>query len=291
VVNTKGINVWCASDGGIFTERPVIDAIVVSELAAKVDHREVILPALAAPGVDLSALREHAGFHARFGPVYAVDIPTYLSGGMKKNDVMRRADFGVKHRLDMFLSMNFPIYLLIAIVLAIFFRSALFGFTIIFWGAVAFLYSFLDIIPGRTGWGQASLSAALVAIGWGCVDWVVHGTPFAHWRWLIAIFAIFFAAGFDIAGTLSARTSDAELLMARLGFNKLGNLFALKNVGTLHLNRDLCSGCRNCFELCPIGVFGELDEERKTTLPDRKSCFACGACIKQCPEDALYFLK
>ena len=149
VANSDGINVWCAADGGIFTHNRVIDAIKVSGLGSRVEHRQVILPALSASGVDLENIREETGFHAHFGPVYARDIPAYLEGRKKKTEAMRRFDFGPRHRLDMFLPMNFPIYLLVAIVLAVFWPQYLLGYTILFWGAVAFLYVFLEVIPGK----------------------------------------------------------------------------------------------------------------------------------------------
>ena len=139
VANSEGINVWCAADGGIFTHNRVIDAIKVCQLADKVAHREVILPALSASGVDLDAVREETGFRARFGPVYAKDIPAYLAGRKKKTEAMRRFDFGLKHRLDMLLPMNFPLYLLIGIVVAVFGRQHLPGYTNLCCGAVAFL--------------------------------------------------------------------------------------------------------------------------------------------------------
>lgn len=34
-------------------------------------------------------------------------------------------------------------------------------------------------------------------------------------------------------------------------------------------------------------VYAELDEEKKLSFRDQQACFACSACVKQCPEDAL----
>jgi NAD-dependent dihydropyrimidine dehydrogenase PreA subunit len=287
VANSEGINVWCASGGGIFTHNRVIDAIKVSGLADKVEHREIILPALSAPGMDLKAIKEETGFRARFGPVYARDIPAYLEAGKKKIDAMKRFKFDFKHRLDMFVPMNFPIYLLLAIILVIFWRQHLLGYTIIFWSAVAFLYISLEVIPGKTGWSQAFFSANFCAIIWAGTDWYRYSNPFMHWGWLIALFAIFFAAGFDLAGTASPRRSDAEMLMHHLGFKSFGSLFSKKDLGEINLDRDKCKGCKRCVDICPVGVYGELDIDKKTTFRDRESCFACVACVKQCPEGAL----
>ena len=287
VTNSDGINVWCAAAGGIFTHNRVIDAIKVSGLTNRVKHRDVILPALSAPGIDLKAIKEETGFCARFGPVYAKDVPTYLEAGKKKADAMKRFTFDFKHRLDMFVPMNFPIYLFVAIVLAVFWRQHLLGYTIIFWSAVAFLYLFLGVIPGKTGWSQAFFSASLCALIWAGTDWYWYGNPVMHWGWLIALFAIFFAAGFDLAGTASARRSDAEVLVHRLGFKKFGSFFSEKNSGEINFDRDKCKGCKHCMDICPVGVYGKLDIDKKTTFRNRDSCFACGACVKQCPGGAL----
>jgi NAD-dependent dihydropyrimidine dehydrogenase PreA subunit len=287
VANTDGINVWCAAGGRILTAHRVIDAIKVSGLEQKVDHREVILPALAAPGVDPAVVKKETRFRARFGPVSATDIPAYLAAGKKKTENMRRFDFGIGHRLDMFLPMNFPIYLAGAALLAIFARQYLVGYTALFWGAVTALYLLLDVIPGQTGWRQASVAATAVVVGWIAVDWYRLDDPLAHWGWHLATFAIFFAAGFDLAGTASGRRSDAELMMHRLGFSSFGSLFSEKELGEVCLDRSLCQGCGTCFDICPIGVFGELDGDRKTTFAHHEACFSCSACVMQCPSGAL----
>ena len=287
VANSQGINVWCAADGGIFTHSRVIDAIKVSGLGNRVEHRQVILPALSAAGVDLEDIREETGFRAHFGPVSGRDIPAYLEGRKKKTESMRRFDFGPMHRLDMFLPMNFPIYLLVAIVLAVFRPQYLMGYTILFWSAVAFLYLFLDVLPGKTGWGQAFFSATLLVLTWAGVDWILRGDPIVHWGWFFAAFGIFFAAGFDLAGIASPRRSDAELMMHRLGFKSFGALFSEKELGEIELDRDQCNGCRVCFEICPVGVYGDLDQDKKITFRHQHACFACSACVKQCPERAL----
>ncbi len=133
VANSGGINVWCAAGGGILTENRIIDAIKISRLSDKVSHRTVILPALSAPGVNRAAVHRETGFRARFGPVYAIDIPAYLGAGMKKTESMRRFHFGPRHRLDMLLPMNFPVYLLAAMALGVVSPRRLLGFTALFW--------------------------------------------------------------------------------------------------------------------------------------------------------------
>lgn len=59
----------------------------------------------------------------------------------------------------------------------------------------------------------------------------------------------------------------------------------LKNVCTLKLDSDKCTGCGRCSEVCPHKVF-ELSE-KKVEIIDRDSCMECGACAKNCPFDAI----
>ena len=104
---------------------------------------------------------------------------------------------------------------------------------------------------------------------------------------MIATFIVFFAAGSDLAGTVSPRESDAERLMQRLGLQSFGSLFSAKAVGKITLARDKCEGCESCRDACLLGVFGGLGPDKKIVFRDRDACFVCGACVKQCPQEAL----
>ena len=241
-----------------------------------------MLPALSAPAVDLKAIERATGFAPRFGPVAAEGISEFLQSG-HKTEAMGRFDFGLQHRIDMFLSMNFPVYLVIAIVLLLIDPAFVPRYTLIFWGALAILYLFIDILPGRSGWAQALFGAGLWAVSWAALDWIRSGSPLLHWGWLIAVFAIFLAAGLDLSGTASPRNSDAERLLLRLRRKSPHN----RNLGALLFDRTACVGCGNCYEICPVGVFDPVGDDGKAALPRRESCFACGACVKQCPVSAL----
>lgn len=287
VINSGGINVWCGAAGGKFTENHVIDAIKISGLAKRVRHREIILPALSAPGVKPKKIKDQTGFHALFGPVFAGDIPDFLTRGRKKPEAMCRFKFNLTHRVDKIVSMNFPVWLSLAIPFLLFWPQYLAGVTILFWLAVTWLYLLSPYIPGRTGWTQALISAALFVMGWCLYDGIVLQDPFVNWRWQIAMVALFFTAGFDAAGIVSGRKSDAERLMHSLGIRKLGTAFSETNPGDLHLSREKCTGCMTCFHICPTGVFGSLNEERKISVENPEKCIACTACVNQCPESAL----
>jgi len=59
----------------------------------------------------------------------------------------------------------------------------------------------------------------------------------------------------------------------------------LKNVVTLRLNPDLCTGCGQCLEVCPHGVFTR--NNRVVRIQDRDGCMECGACARNCPVEAI----
>jgi NAD-dependent dihydropyrimidine dehydrogenase PreA subunit len=59
----------------------------------------------------------------------------------------------------------------------------------------------------------------------------------------------------------------------------------LKNVATIALDRNVCTGCGRCVEVCPRGVF--IMRGGKATLTDRDLCIECGACRRNCAFGAL----
>ena len=59
----------------------------------------------------------------------------------------------------------------------------------------------------------------------------------------------------------------------------------LKNVATLRLDAEKCTGCGMCLQVCPHSVL-EL-KEQKAFIADKDSCIECGACQINCPFGAL----
>ncbi|MEJ5187851.1 MAG: mercury methylation corrinoid protein HgcA [Breznakiellaceae bacterium] len=99
VLDTKGVNVWCAAGKGTFGTQEVIRQVKNVGLAALISHRTLILPQLGAPGVAAHEVTKATGFRVVYGPVRAKDIPAFLAAGMKKNDAMRRVEFRLADRL------------------------------------------------------------------------------------------------------------------------------------------------------------------------------------------------
>jgi NAD-dependent dihydropyrimidine dehydrogenase PreA subunit len=65
----------------------------------------------------------------------------------------------------------------------------------------------------------------------------------------------------------------------------MNNLIYLKDVVTLKLDSDKCSGCGMCLEVCPHGVLA-IDEKR-VRFRNRDACMECGACSRNCPVGAV----
>jgi len=98
VLNTEGINVWCAAGKGTFGTGELVRCIVASGLKDCVRHRELILPQLGAPGVSAHWVRKMSGFTVHYGPIRARDIPAYLDGGLRATPKMRRKTFSLPER-------------------------------------------------------------------------------------------------------------------------------------------------------------------------------------------------
>jgi acetyl-CoA decarbonylase/synthase complex subunit gamma len=101
VLDTRGINVWCAAGKGTFGTEELIRRIRCTGLPEIVDHRRIILPQLGAPGVQAHIVKEQTGFTVEYGPVYARDLPAYLQAGHRATPAMRRVRFGFKERLEL----------------------------------------------------------------------------------------------------------------------------------------------------------------------------------------------
>lgn len=59
----------------------------------------------------------------------------------------------------------------------------------------------------------------------------------------------------------------------------------LRGVATIELFSERCNGCGMCAVVCPHGVM-RLDNSR-AMIEDRDACMECGACSRNCPEEAI----
>lgn len=99
VLDTRGVNVWCAAGEGTFGTEEVIRRVTEARLSEVVSHRRLILPQLGAPGVAAHEVRKGCGFSVVYGPVRARDIRSFFEAGMKASPAMRRVVFPTMDRL------------------------------------------------------------------------------------------------------------------------------------------------------------------------------------------------
>lgn len=99
VLDSRGVNVWCAAGKGTFGTREVVGQVQQTNLERVVRHRKLILPQLSATGVSAEAVRKACGFKILWGPVRARDLKGFLAAGMKADDGMRRVTFSLGERL------------------------------------------------------------------------------------------------------------------------------------------------------------------------------------------------
>ena len=99
VLETFGVNVWCAAGKGTFGTSELLTQIKATNLAGIVNHRQLILPILGAPGVAAHKVKKESGFNVRYGTIRAADLPAYLDNGMVTTPTMRELTFTLYERL------------------------------------------------------------------------------------------------------------------------------------------------------------------------------------------------
>ena len=294
VAPTRGINVWCAAKGGNFTAHSVISVVKTSGISNKVTNRTLILPQLAAPGVDTGLVRKETDWSCKFGPVYARDIPEYIANGFKKTNTMRRVKWPLIDRLDVGLGLYSPLLLTISVILAVFLRAWLVEFVVLGWGLLLLIYGFYPLIPGKVGWHKLLFLEALIGAGLvGYIFLEAGQTSYIRDLFFMAM-GLVMVIGADFGGVTPLYKSDLDPLLHKLGIGRIGpvNFSGRAKLigGKIILNETACNACGVCFDVCPRGVY-EIEEKGYKMLvikyPER--CELCEACVLQCPEGALSF--
>ncbi len=98
VLDTDGINVWCAAGKGTFGTDELVRRIEATDLEKIIRHRKLILPQLAGPGVSAHQVKQRSGFSVHYGPIRAQDLPAYLESGLKATPGMRLKTFTLSER-------------------------------------------------------------------------------------------------------------------------------------------------------------------------------------------------
>ena len=99
VLDTRGINVWCAAGKDLFSTDEVVRRVKRSQLQKVVTHNRLILQQLAATGVAAHHVKKESGFKVIWGPVRAKDIGSFLTNGLKAEKSMRQVTFSTRDRI------------------------------------------------------------------------------------------------------------------------------------------------------------------------------------------------
>jgi hypothetical protein len=167
VLDTQGVNVWCAAGKGTFGTDELVHRIEVTALHDVVSRRVLILPQLGAAGIAAHEVKTRSGFKVEYGPVRAADLPEYLQTGQATRE-MRRVRFSLLDRLVLIPVelVHFLPALMIAAV-ALFFvggvPACLAAVSAILAGVVLFPL-LLPWVPTRSFSSQGLILGALVAL-------------------------------------------------------------------------------------------------------------------------------
>ncbi len=289
IANSRGINVWCAGTGGIFTNHNVISVLKVSGIEELVDHRNIMLPQLAATGIEVDVVKKKTGWKVIWGPVYAKDIPAFIRNKLKKTPKMREVEFPLTQRIEMALAWAFPISIILALIMIPLWHEAISAVIFLVWGL-----SFLIFVsfPLYSQW----LSSEDKRIGFVFFDFGRGGFQLILWGVLILGLIVYSLVADDFSRGFLFRWSFITLIaVLLLSIDLMGSTPVYKS--GLHEDRLLrvildekkCRGAGFCEQVCPRNCY-EVDRNRHIAIMPRAGrCVQCGACIVQCAFDALYF--
>ena len=284
VANSRGVNVWCAATGGLLTHHDVISVLKTSGIQELVEHRRVIVPQLAATGIEAKRVEETAGWQVVWGPVEATDISEFLASGQEANDEMRGVRFGWTKRLEMATAWAFPMSLVVLLGLP-WWRNTVLILVALIWGLSLLIYMGFPLFRAMLVSGGKTVvarQAGVALVGWSLFMiglWSaslfnegVTGRSFLYWG--VAALVVVGILCLDLMGSTpifkSGTHEDRRLRIS--------------------LDEDLCTDIGVCGEVCPtrvIEVDGGGDPARLVRI---ENCVQCGACVVQCPLDALYFV-
>lgn len=278
VANSKGINVWCAASGGHFTHHDIISAVVVSRATEKVANHTLILPQLGATGIERKKVTEATGWETIWGPARIEDLPEFLRQGHLATPFQRYMRFPLWERMEMATLWGIPM-----IVLGFFIFLLLGGWRVGFSVSVAaafISYGIFAALPGLViqGWKKwitfAVFAFAGVLIGWSILYIASDITQKFLFLSALGVVIEMLAFSVDLAGTTP-------------WYGSYINTF--RNHAHIDLVTDRCNGSADCITVCPRNVFKMNGRKRKVDILKGEDCIECGACIVQCPRDALRF--
>jgi NAD-dependent dihydropyrimidine dehydrogenase PreA subunit len=289
VANSHGINVWCAAAGGHFTHHDIISALKLTNIESLVDHRTVILPQLAACGIEAKFIDQRSGWKVKWGPVNIEDFPEYLQSGKKKTTDMSVVRFPLRDRLEMALAWAFWMSVMFSLVLLIFKSEAIIPAIIMVWLLAFLVFSafpvYLPLLRPKEKeklWEKKRIGRRiflfsfliLVLMGCGIFSLLTSQftVPFLLF-WGMLLFVIVLLLGGDLAGSTPLLISEVR---EEKGFQ-------------VEVSGEKCRGDGICGIVCPLDCF-KLDRQKRVAILERPEiCICCGACVVQCQFDALCY--
>ncbi|PKQ29503.1 MAG: hypothetical protein CVT60_04960, partial [Actinobacteria bacterium HGW-Actinobacteria-10] len=234
VVDTNGINVWCAAGKDLFTSLSVSRHIIESGLATVVSHRRLVFPQLGATGVAAHEVKGYTGFSVVWGPVRAADIPAFLDADMEATPAMRAVTFHLRERLAITgveLSRGWrPVYVAVLAAVALLGGLGPWGFStaaLLSRGGVTFAAAYVGLLAGALvtpvllpwlPFRGFSTNGALVGAVFGGVLWSI-ATPavgsLAASGAALAVVAISSAVAMDLTGATPITSPSGVLLEMR----------------------------------------------------------------------------
>lgn len=289
VANSRGINVWCAACGGHFTNHDIISILKVSGIGDLVDHRTIILPQLAAPGIEPKVIKEKTGWRGIWGPVYAKDIQGFTESNLKKTDEMRRVKFPLVDRFEMAVAWAFPVSFFSTIIFLPLWRTAVLPMIGIIWAISLLIFLPFPLYEERLRNEGKSVGFIIFDFGSGGLQMILWGlfvlglfgyeilTGDFSWafifRWGLASLVVILIISLDLTGSTPVFKSSLHE----------------ENLLKVSLDEDKCKGTGICIDVCPKNCFTLDKKRRKAEMTREAECEKCAACIVQCPFDALSF--
>jgi acetyl-CoA decarbonylase/synthase complex subunit gamma len=239
VLDTKGINVWCAAGKGTFGTDEMVRRVEATRLAEIVSHRRLVVPQLGAPGVAAHEVKKRTKFAVKYGPVRAKDVPSYLDAGMKATPSMRRVRFSVGSRL-----LLVPVEVVVwarwaALIMAVFFLLSGLGsdfysmdrlltvgvpslilLAAAYFAGVVLTPTLLPWLPGRSFASKGAWAGFLVAAAAGVYEWYYPGwlagrLDAVAWVLIILVMSSFLGMNFTGSSTYTSLSGvKKEMRMA-----------------------------------------------------------------------------
>lgn len=211
VADSLGENVWCAARGDKFGLKEVTEVIKATRIEELVQHKEVILPQLAAGGINHRELKTTIGWSSKFGPIYAKYIPQYLKTG-KKTEKQRTITFDQRERFEMavqqsyFLSKFFFFWLFFIGIMGVIVLPQVYLFYIailllpILWLSYLIFAFIFPLFPTRSFLRRGIYYGGLLAIFFIGVGNYLDGTLIGSFQWSVIGFILGTFLGMDYSG-------------------------------------------------------------------------------------------